>query len=179
MSLTADHTTTHSLTKRSVAMRVASLTKRALALTVATVLAMLLLTSALPPLVADQSDRAIVNAPVTLITSPIAGDVKSLTPRAGERLAANAPIAEIVNSRVDRSTLVVLEGELSDTSAKIYAIRAKIGSDDRYVAAISAVIAATKTAIEARYAQQIAELQGELSAASAASASVSAACTEA
>src|ERR1700731_4681334 len=62
MSLTADHTTTHSLTKRSVAMRVASLTKRALALTVATVLAMLVLTSALPPLVADQSDRAIVNA---------------------------------------------------------------------------------------------------------------------
>jgi multidrug resistance efflux pump len=168
MSLTADHTTTHSLTKRSVAMRVASLTKRALALTVATVLAMLLLTSALPPLVADQSDRAIVNAPVTLITSPIAGDVKSLTPRAGEGLAANAPIAEIVNSRVDRSTLVVLEGELSDTSAKIYAIRAKIESDDRYVAAISAVIAATKTAVEARYAQQIAELQGEVSAASAA-----------
>jgi multidrug efflux pump subunit AcrA (membrane-fusion protein) len=52
----------------------------------ASVLALLIGTSVLPPLVADQSDRAVVNAPVTLLTAPIAGDVEAISVQAGDRV---------------------------------------------------------------------------------------------
>jgi hypothetical protein len=50
---------------------------------VAGLLSTLMLTAVLPPLVADQSDRAVVNAPVTLLTAPINGEVEQLTARPG------------------------------------------------------------------------------------------------
>ena len=54
----------------------------------ASVLAILIGTSVLPPLVADQSDRAVVNAPVTLLTAPIAGDIGAI-PVAASRSAGS------------------------------------------------------------------------------------------
>jgi hypothetical protein len=42
-------------------------------------LAALMLTAALPPIVADQSDRAILNAPITLLTTPIAGEISAFS----------------------------------------------------------------------------------------------------
>jgi multidrug resistance efflux pump len=165
MNLSIDREAAQVAPKRSPALRLVSLLKRITVLTVAVVLAALILTSVLPPLVADQSDRAIVNAPVTLLTAPISGDVKSLTPLAGERIAANDRIAEIVNSRVDRSTLIVLEGRLSDTSERLRATEAKIESDNRYIAAIGSEIEEQKTAVEARYLAQISDLQSQVGSA--------------
>src|SRR5450631_2287537 len=51
-------------------------------------LSTLMLTAVLPPLVADQSDRAVVNAPVTLLTAPINGEVEQLTARPGSDVGA-------------------------------------------------------------------------------------------
>ena len=45
---------------------------------VASILSLLMLAAVVPPIVADQSDRAVVNAPITLLTSPIAGEIDSL-----------------------------------------------------------------------------------------------------
>src|SRR6476646_6270128 len=58
---------------------------RVSAYSVAMVLALLLVNSALPPLLADQSDRAVIDAPITLLTSPIAGEVTSIVGAAGQR----------------------------------------------------------------------------------------------
>jgi len=82
--------------------------KRTIAITVSGSLAALVLTAVLPPLVADQSDRAVVNAPVTLLTSPIDGEVTSMTAMPGTLLNSRSSVAEIVNSRVDRSTLITI-----------------------------------------------------------------------
>jgi biotin carboxyl carrier protein len=142
--------------------------KRIVVLAVASVLAALVLTSVLPPFVADQSDRAIVNAPVTLLTAPISGDVKALMPLAGDKLAANERVADIVNARVDSSTLVVLEGQLSDTSEKLQATGAKIASDNLYISAMGNEIEQQKTAVVARYLAQISELEAQVGSASAA-----------
>ena len=46
---------------------------RATSYCVASLLAILTLTAALPPIIADESDRAVLDAPVTLLTTPIAG----------------------------------------------------------------------------------------------------------
>ena len=47
---------------------------RASSLVVASILSLLMITAVVPPIVADQSDRAVVNAPVSLLTAPIEGD---------------------------------------------------------------------------------------------------------
>ncbi len=56
---------------------------RATTYCVASLLAVLMLTAALPPIVADESDRAILNAPITLVTTPIAGEVSALSAKCG------------------------------------------------------------------------------------------------
>jgi hypothetical protein len=52
---------------------------RVSSLVVASILSLLLINAVVPPIVADQSDRAVVNAPVTLLTAPIDGEIDSLT----------------------------------------------------------------------------------------------------
>jgi hypothetical protein len=44
---------------------------RVTAIGVAGLLSILMVTAVAPPMVADQSDRAVVNAPVTLLTAPM------------------------------------------------------------------------------------------------------------
>lgn len=142
--------------------------KRGVAFSVSAALAALILTSALPPLVADQSDRAVVNAPVMLLTAPIEGEIDSLAAAPGDKLDSQSRIAEIVNSRVDRSTLITLEGKLSDTQQNLLAIRARKDSDIHYVSAITMEIARQTDALDERFQNQIVELKAQLGAANAA-----------
>jgi biotin carboxyl carrier protein len=141
--------------------------RRGLAISVSSVLAALILTSALPPLVADQSDRAVVDAPVTLLTAPIEGDVTSLSVGVGQHLGAKKPVAAITNARVDRSTLITLEGQQAADQQNLRAIRAKKDSDRQYVTAISQEISKQTQALEALYQRQIAEIQSQVQAAGA------------
>ena len=56
---------------------------RVSSLVVASILSLLMITTVVPPIVADQSDRAVVNAPITLLTSPIDGEIDSLAATPG------------------------------------------------------------------------------------------------
>ena len=142
--------------------------KRGIAVTVATVLAVLILTATLPPLVADQSDRAVVNAPVTLLTAPIDGEVTSLAAVPGAQIGRNAHVAELINSRIDRSTLISLEGKETDTQENLRAIRAKKDSDAQYIGALGEEIGRQTTIIQNRYQEQTVELQAQVGVAGAA-----------
>ena len=101
------------------------------------VLALLLVNSALPPLLADQSDRAVIDAPITLLTSPIAGEVTSIVGAAGQRLQPNTLVARVENARVDRSTLITLEGKVNELQSALHAANQKKASDNAYVAALT------------------------------------------
>src|ERR1700682_6699599 len=78
-------------------------------LVVASIHTLLLINAVVPPIVADQSDRAVVNAPVTLLTSPIDGEIDSLTMSPGRTMEAGDSLAQISNVRLDRGTLISLE----------------------------------------------------------------------
>jgi hypothetical protein len=142
--------------------------RRGIAFTVSAALAAVILTSTLPPLVADQTDRAVVNAPVTLLTAPIAGEVKSLSAVPGAVLEGKSLVAELVNNRVDRSTLITLEGKQTDTKENLQALSSKEESDAHYLYVLSAEIDKQKAIIEARYAQQLTDLQAQVGSANAA-----------
>ena len=133
---------------------------RVSAYSVATVLALLMTTATLPPLLADQSDRAVINAPISLLTAPIAGEMSAVVPGIGQRLAQGETVARIHNARIDRTTLIILDGKVSELRGSLLAARQKRESDEAYVAALDAEI---KRQVE----QTVAKLDGEVTEAKA------------
>ncbi len=133
---------------------------RVSAYSVATVLALLMTTATLPPLLADQSDRAVINAPISLLTAPIAGEMSAVVPGIGQRLAPGETVAQIHNARIDRTTLITLDGKVSELRGSLLAARQKRESDEAYVAALDAEI---KRQVE----QTVAKLDGEVTEAKA------------
>jgi multidrug resistance efflux pump len=78
---------------------------RVSSLVVAGILSLLLINAVVPPIVADQSDRAVVNAPVTLLTSPIDGEIDSLAANPGHSVEAGDSLAQISNVRLNAATI--------------------------------------------------------------------------
>jgi hypothetical protein len=140
---------------------------RVSAYSVATVLALLLVNSALPPLLADQSDRAVIDAPITLLTAPISGEVTTIVGRVGQRLEPNSLVAHIENARVDRSTLITLEGKVDELQASLQAAQQKKASDEAYVAALDLEIRQQVAQTTTRLESQIAEARARVSASEA------------
>ena len=114
---------------------------RVSSLVVAGVLSLLMVTAVVPPIVADQSDRAVVNAPVTLLTAPIEGEIDSLGVKVGFTVDAGDRLARILNVRLDRGTLISLEEKVSDVREKLQATQSKKTSDREYLRALDAEIA--------------------------------------
>ena len=130
------------------------------AYSVATVLALLMTTATLPPLLADQSDRAVINAPINLLTAPISGEVREISSAIGDRLQPGEAVAEIHNGRVDRTTLIALDSKAQELRGALAATRQKKDSDNAYVAALD-------TEIRRQAEQTVAKLEGEVSEARA------------
>lgn len=133
---------------------------RVSAYSVATVLALLMTTATLPPLLADQSDRAVINAPISLLTAPIAGEMTKVSATIGQHLGPGAPVARIQNVRIDRTTLITLDGKVDELRGSLLAARQKRESDETYVAALDAEI---RRQVE----QTVAKLDGEVAEARA------------
>ena len=134
---------------------------------VAGVLGLLVVTSVVPPLVADQSDRAVVNAPITLLTTQIAGEVKDLAVSPGQRLDADQTVGRIVNERVDRTNQITLESKLAEARESVESTRLKKNSSQQYVSALDAEISRQAAEQEQRFSEQIAEINARIGAADA------------
>ncbi len=136
-------------------------------ISVASLLAFLVATSVMPPLVADQSDRAVVNAPVTLLTSPISGEVQSIHANASIPLARSETIAEIVNSRVDRNTAIQLDGKIAEMREGALAASRKRASNEAYIADLDKSIREKAAQLGMILQAQIGELSANVSEADA------------
>lgn len=75
----------------------------------AAILALLLLPSLVPGVFSNSSRRAVVNARVTLVTSPISGRILQGPATSGQRFRAGDVVARIENSTIDRSVLMELK----------------------------------------------------------------------
>ncbi|WP_035657169.1 HlyD family efflux transporter periplasmic adaptor subunit [Bradyrhizobium sp. STM 3809] len=135
---------------------------RVSAIGVAGIMAVLMLTAVVPPIVADQSDRAVVNAPVMLLTSPIAGQVDALSAKPGGEVRSGDRLAEITNSRLDRTTLISLEEKAGDARQKLDATRAKHQSDVAYVTSLDQEIASQADQLKTQLQSQIEELRARV-----------------
>ncbi len=135
---------------------------RVSAIAVAGILSALMLTAVVPPIVADQSDRAVVNAPVMLLTSPISGQVESLSAKPGREVSNGDRLAQITKSRLDRTTLISLEEKAGDARQKLDATRAKHESDLAYVVALDQEIGGQAEQLKAQLQSQIEELRARV-----------------
>ena len=135
---------------------------RVSSLAVAGVLALLLLNAVVPPIVADQSDRAVVNAPITLLTAPIDGEIDSLTINPGHAVEAGDALARISNVRLDRGTLISLQEKAAEAREKLASAVANKNSDRAYLKSLDAEIAAQIEQLKAQFQSQIAELRARV-----------------
>jgi multidrug resistance efflux pump len=135
---------------------------RASSLVVAGVLSALLVTSVVPPIIADQSDRAVVNAPLTLLTAPIDGEVSSLSSQISNAVESGDSLARISNPRVDQSALMALEQKTSDARAKLEATRQKKDSDRTYLKALDSEINRQTETLRAQFQSQIVGLRARV-----------------
>lgn len=134
---------------------------KAAAYPVAMLLAVLLLGAALPPIVADQSDRAILDAPVTLITTPIPGEVSATYGAAGAHPKANAPLAEVTNGRVDQTTLMTLQGRAVGLREAWETAHGEKLVDQHYLAVLDDEIAREKARLIQEYNDKVTALKAE------------------
>ena len=132
---------------------------RVSSISVASVLALLVATSIMPPIVADQSDRAVMNSPVTLLTSPISGDVSSIQAGPSRFVERGMVLAEIINSRVDRSTAIQLDGNVAEMRERALAASRKRKSNEGYLALLDKSIQEKAALLEQVLGAQISELK--------------------
>jgi multidrug resistance efflux pump len=154
--------TRNALRRKDDARRKHPAVLRVSAITVAGTLSVLMVTAVAPPIVADQSDRAVINAPVTLLTAPISGEIDLLSAVPGGDVQAGDTLAQISNPRLDRSTLISLEEKSADARAKLAATRAKKESDQVYVSSLDSEIANQVEQLTAQLQSQIAELRARV-----------------
>jgi multidrug resistance efflux pump len=134
---------------------------------VASLLAVLMLTAALPPIVADESDRAILDAPITLLTTPIAGEVSALSANVADRTSQGATIAEVKNTRVDRTAMIALESRANNYRQALTAAQSKKEADLHYVNALDNEISAQKAQLINQFEKQNAALKAQVDSARA------------
>jgi multidrug resistance efflux pump len=135
---------------------------RVSSLMVAGILSLLMLTAVIPPIVADQSDRAVVNAPITLLTSPIDGEIDSLAATPGDSVGAGDSLAQISNVRLDRGTIISLEEKAADAREKLASTQANKESDRAYLKSLDAEIAAQIEQLKALFQSEIVELRARV-----------------
>jgi multidrug resistance efflux pump len=129
---------------------------------IAGVLSVLLVSAVAPPIIADQSDRAVINAPLTLLTAPIDGEVGSLSKQARDAVEPGDVLARISNARVDQSALIALEQKTSDERAKLEATRRKKESDRAYVNTLDAEISNQTETLRAQFQSEIVALRAKV-----------------
>ena len=92
---------------------------RVFSFSAAGVLGLLLVSGSMPAVLSDSTDRAIIDAPVDLITSPIKGVVSSLTINPGDPVAAGQSLAVVQDNAVDPAKLIELNLKAAELDSRI------------------------------------------------------------
>lgn len=121
------------------------------------------LTIMFPNVFTRSSERAVLNNPVSLITSPVEGIVMQQHAEAGKPFQANEALMTVQNPNIDRALLVELTGKKLDTQQRYDAARARLEGNQtrlsiaqrdmsRYSAASQREHSANVRALESRLA---------------------------
>jgi multidrug resistance efflux pump len=125
------------------------------------------LTIMFPNVFTRSSERAVVNSPVSLVTSPVEGIVMQQMVAAGQPFAANQPLMTVQNPNIDRSLLVELTGKKLDTQQRYDAAKAKLASNQRLLASTDQDLQKYNGAAQREHAARVRGLEARVAAANA------------
>ncbi len=119
------------------------------------------------PLMSSSATRAILNAPVILLTTPIDGVVRTLNIAPGNTFTTGQDIATIENPRANQETLLTLQTRRLTLEQQLSSLASQAEHDQQFYDALEKTSQQYQSAYQTRqlYAQKA--LQAESSAASA------------
>ncbi|MFJ4291011.1 HlyD family secretion protein [Cupriavidus sp. NPDC089707] len=125
------------------------------------------LTMMFPNVFTRSSERAVINSPVSLVTSPVEGIVMQQKVAAGQSFTANQPLMVVQNPNIDRSLLVELTGKKLDTQQRYDSARARLESNRRLMGATEQDLQRYNSAAQREHATRVRALQARLASATA------------
>jgi multidrug resistance efflux pump len=131
------------------------------------VLAVLVFLNVAPNILSGSSRRAMVNAPVTLVTSPIAGRLMTEQAGSGQRVRAGDVIARVENLTVDRSELMRLKLESLSVGEKLLVVKTQLNESRPRAEELRSRIASLKSAALIQLEESTAQARAKLEAARA------------
>ncbi|MEB0223507.1 HlyD family efflux transporter periplasmic adaptor subunit [Pseudomonas sp. 10S4] len=127
----------------------------------------LLLSTLLMPLLSASATRAILNAPVILLTTPIDGVVSSLDVKPGTTFVQGQKIAVVENPRANQETLLTLQTRRLTLEQELSSSASQADHDQQYYEALERTSQQYQTAFHTRQLFTQKALKAENSAASA------------
>ena len=127
----------------------------------------LLMSTLLMPLVSASATRAILNAPVILLTTPIDGVVSALDVKPGATFVQGQKIAVVENPRANQETLLTLQTRRLTLEQQISSSASQAEHDQQYYEALEKTSQQYQTAFHTRQLFTQRALRAENSAASA------------
>lgn len=124
-----------------------------------------LLSMVMPPVFFHSSQRAVVDVPTTLVTTPIEGVVASQRLHAGDRFHAGDALVDIQNQNVDRSTLVELTGKKVELAQQLDAVNAQLDASRTRLATADQQVAKYQTAAQKIHQADVAAIRAKLAVA--------------
>lgn len=125
------------------------------------VLATVFTSSVLPPIFTSTSVRAVVNAPVSALTSPISGTVTNIDGKKEDFY--EGPIATVENVRVDRSTLIGLQVESTSLQNEMLLKEANLEDYLNRIKDLEAELSTQQGALIARSSNELRDAEVRLS----------------
>lgn len=144
-----------------------SLLPRLVGLGVLAFILWLLLSTLLMPLVSASATRAILNAPVILLTTPIDGVVSALNVKSGSAFTRGQSIALVENPRANQETLLTLRTRRLSLEQQLSSSRSQSEHDQQFYQALEKTSLEYQSAFHTRQLYTQKALRAESSAASA------------
>ena len=118
-----------------------------------------------PPVFNRSSERAVVNSPVNLVTTPVEGVITRQTVAVGGTFAAGQPLMTLQNSNLDRALLTELTGKQLDNQTRLEAARAKLASDQARLASTGQDIQRYQSAAQREHSARVKGIEAKLAVA--------------
>lgn len=129
---------------------------------VAVFIVWVILTVMFPPVFTRSSERAVVDGPVNLVTTPVEGVVAGQRIPVGASFAPGDTLMSVQNQNVDRALLVELTGKKLDNQQRYDAAKAKLDGDQARLDATDQETRKYQAAAQAEHAAKIRGIQARM-----------------
>jgi len=118
-----------------------------------------------PPVFTRSSERAVVNSPVNLVTTPVEGIVTKQIVSVGSAFTPGQPLMTLQNPNIDRALLMELTGKQLDNQKRYEAAKAKLEGNQARLAATGDDMKRYQSAAQREHGSKIRGIEARLAVA--------------